>query len=68
MLFKHHQAFALPVLQQVLNCLLSPAFLLLTEDQTYFYHLCFCTALKSCLLSVCRLFAPFLHVDLSNSY
>lgn len=25
MLFKHHQAFAIPALQQVLNCLLSPA-------------------------------------------
>lgn len=48
-LFKHHQAFALPVLQQVLNCLLSPALFLLTEDQTRFYHLRLCTALKSCL-------------------
>lgn len=52
MLSKHHQAFALLVLQQVLNCLLSPALFPLTEDQTSFCHLRLCTAPRSCLLTV----------------
>lgn len=38
-LFQPQQPSALPGFQQVLNCCLSPALLLLTEDQTEFCHL-----------------------------
>lgn len=40
MLFQPQQPSALPGSQQVLSCCLSPALLLLTEDQTELCHLC----------------------------